>query len=198
MGRTRVIDRDLLLDAAEAVVARDGAAKLTLESVAAEAGVSKASVVYDHKTKQALIEALVRRALERDNAFNQAAAEQLGAVDAQVVRGRIAAAAHPLPPQQRAVALTLCAALAQDAGLRQSMQANQAAVIQALQRDAAQPRSALLAYLALEGLKLLESLDFHTFPKRERDRLLREIEALVAPAPDPAPEPAQAPAKRRR
>lgn len=44
MGRIRVIDRDHLLDAAEAVVARDGAVKLTLESVAAEAGVSKASV----------------------------------------------------------------------------------------------------------------------------------------------------------
>ncbi|ARN20648.1 TetR family transcriptional regulator [Piscinibacter gummiphilus] len=195
MGRTRVIDRDLLLDAAEVVVARDGAAKLTLESVAAQAGVSKASVVYDHKTKQALIGALVTRALERDNAFNHAAAEQLGDVDARVVRGRIVAAADPLPPQQRAVALTLCAALAQDVSLRQAMQANQAAVIDALQRDAAEPRNALLAYLALEGLKLLESLDFHTFPTAERDRLLREIGGLVDGMP---PAPAQASAKRRR
>ena len=181
MGRTRVIDPDKLLDAAEAVVARDGPSKLTLESVAAEAGVSKASVVYDHKTKQALIEALVRRALARDNDFNAAAAERLGDTDARVVRGRIAAAADPLPPAQRAVALSLCAALAQDAGLRECMQANQAAVIEAVQRDAAQPRSALIAYLALEGLKLLESLDFHTFPTAQRDRLLREIEALVDP-----------------
>lgn len=186
MGRTRVIDRDHLLDAAEAVVARDGATRLTLESVAAEAGVSKASVVYDHKTKQALIQALVARALERDNAFNQAASDALGDVDARVVRGRIAAAAHPLPPQQRAVALSLCAALAQDAGLRQSMQANQSAVIAALQRDAAHPGGALLAYLALEGLKLLESLDFHTFAKPERDRLLREIETLVDTPPSPS------------
>ncbi|PLP99483.1 TetR/AcrR family transcriptional regulator [Cupriavidus pauculus] len=179
MGRTRVIDQDLLLDAAEAVVARDGAAKLTLDSVAAEAGVSKASVVYDHKTKQALIDALVHRAVARDNAFNRSAAEALGDVDASVIRGRIAAAAQPLPPQQRAVALSLCAALAQDAVLRQSMQSNQAEVIAALQRDAVQPRSALLAYLALEGLKLLESLDFYTFPKKERDRLLRDIAGLV-------------------
>lgn len=190
MGRTRVIDRDQLLDAAERVVARDGAAKLTLESVAAEAGVSKASVLYDHKTKQALTAALVRRALERDNAFNAAAAERLGDVDARVLRGRIAAAANPLPPEQRAVALSLCAALAQDAGLRQSMQANQSAVIQALQADTAQPRAALLAYLALEGLKLLESLDFHTFAKPERDRLLREIEDLAAPAIPPTSVPA--------
>jgi AcrR family transcriptional regulator len=190
MGRTRVIDRDQLLDAAERVVARDGAAKMTLESVASEAGVSKASVLYDHKTKRALTAALVRRALERDNAFNAAAAERLGDVDARVLRGRIAAAADPLPPEQRAVALSLCAALAQDAGLRQSMQANQSAVIQALQADTAQPRAALLAYLALEGLKLLESLDFHTFAKPERDRLLQEIEDLAASAVPPMSAPA--------
>jgi len=183
MGRTRVIDQDLLLDAAEAVVARDGAAKLTLDSVAVEAGVSKASVIYDHKTKQALIDALVARALARDNAFNHSAAEALGDIDARVIRGRIAAAAQPLAPRQRAVALSLCAALAQDAALRKSIQSNQAAVIAAVQRDAAQPGKALLAYLALEGLKLLESLDFYTFPKKERDLLLRDIAGLVDPIP---------------
>lgn len=185
MGRTRVIDQDHLLDAAEAVIARDGAAKLTLESVAAQAGISKASVVYDHKSKQGLIEALVARALERDNAFNQAAAEGLGPVDARTLRGRIAAAADPLPPAQRAVALNLCAALAQDGVLRQRMQANQAAVIGALQADTTQPRAALVAYLALEGLKLLESLDFHSFEPAQRRRLLADIAALVQTPPHP-------------
>nr|WP_312990218.1 TetR/AcrR family transcriptional regulator [Comamonas koreensis] len=182
MGRSRVIDQDQLLDAAEAVIARDGAAKLTLDGVAAQAGVSKASVTYDHKTKQGLIKALVHRALERDNAFNQAAARQFNGGDAQTVRGRIAAAAHPLPPPQRAVALNLCAALAQDGELRALMQANQAMVIAALQADAAQPRAALVAYLALEGLKLLESLDFHSFAAADRQRLLADIEALLGAA----------------
>ncbi|MEE3100094.1 MAG: TetR/AcrR family transcriptional regulator, partial [Pseudomonadota bacterium] len=37
MGRRRSVDRDALLDAAETVVRRDGAARLTLEAVAAEA-----------------------------------------------------------------------------------------------------------------------------------------------------------------
>lgn len=191
MGRSRVIDQDQLLDAAEAVIAREGAAKLTLEAVAVQAGVSKASVTYDHKTKQGLIEALVRRALARDNAFNHAEAQRLGDANARTVRGRIAAAANPLPPQQRAVALNLCAALAQDGDLRHLMQANQAAVIAAIQADAAQPRGALIAYLALEGLKLLESLDFHSYAQPERDRLLADIEALVDHPPAVAAVPAQ-------
>ena len=57
MGRTRVIDREAVLLAAERVITRDGAARVTLEAVAAEAGISKASVLYDYKTKQALLKA---------------------------------------------------------------------------------------------------------------------------------------------
>lgn len=187
MGRKRVIDRDHILDAAERVTGRDGAVNLTLDSVALEAGVSKGSVVYDHKTKHALIGAIVQRALARDNAFNTACAEHIGDVDSRVVRGRIAAAANPLPTEQRAIALSLCAALAQDASLREAMQHNQSSVITAVLDDAAVPRGALLAYLALEGLKLLESLDFHVFPRTERSRLLREIDWLVDLDPAPAP-----------
>ena len=44
MARPRVIKQDDILDAAEAVVVRCGAAHLTLDAVAVEAGISKASV----------------------------------------------------------------------------------------------------------------------------------------------------------
>ena len=51
MGRKRTIEPDAVLDAAEQVVMRDGAARLTLDAVACAAGISKASVLYDYKTK---------------------------------------------------------------------------------------------------------------------------------------------------
>jgi len=71
MGRQRSIDRDAVLDAAERVVVRDGAANLTLEAVAAEAGISKASVLYDYKTKRALIRILIERRVAADEALVQ-------------------------------------------------------------------------------------------------------------------------------
>ncbi|HFL8188134.1 TPA: helix-turn-helix domain-containing protein [Stenotrophomonas maltophilia] len=55
MGRRKSIDPQHVLDAAERVVAQVGAARLTLDAVAAEAGVSKASVVYDFQSKAGLI-----------------------------------------------------------------------------------------------------------------------------------------------
>ena len=193
MGRKRVIDQEQILDAAEVVVARDGAARLTLDAVALQAGISKASVIYDYKTKQALIEAVVQRAVRHDNAYNDGVTTSLGDVTSPNIRGRIVAAATPIPDDFRAVALNLSAALAQDAQLRTTFQDNQKKVIAGIADTASNPRGALLAYLALEGLKLLEALDYHTWPKPERDQLLRDINWLVdvpIPDTDPLPQPA--------
>ena len=64
MKRTETSLQGVLLDAAEAVVARQGIANLTLEAVAAEAGISKGGLLHHFRTKDRLIEALVTRAAE--------------------------------------------------------------------------------------------------------------------------------------
>jgi AcrR family transcriptional regulator len=56
--------RTELLDAAVAVVRRNGAAALTLDAVAAEAGVSKGGVLYHFASKRALIDGLLARWLD--------------------------------------------------------------------------------------------------------------------------------------
>lgn len=178
MGRKPVIDPEQILDAAEYVVARDGAAHLTLDAVAERAGISKGSVLYGFGSKQALIEAVVRRAVRRDNAANASATERVGGGPGAAIRGRIAAAAAPLPDEFRATALNLVAALAQDGQLRSIMRDNQAAVIRGVVDGSENPRGALLAYLALEGLKFLEALDFHHWPPEERARIMADIEWL--------------------
>lgn len=180
MGRKKSIDQDHILDAAEAVVAALGAARLTLEAVAKQAGISKGSVVYDYGSKQALLEAMVQRAVARDNAFNEAAAEACRAAENRTLHGRIAAAAEPFPDAFRAVALNICAALAQDLALRSAIQDNQNAVIDRVRQEASGARGPMLAYLALEGMKLLESLDYHQWPEGERKALLADIRWLAA------------------
>lgn len=183
MGRKRVIDQQAILDAAERVVGRDGAANLTVEAVAKEAGVNKASVLYDHKSKQALVEAVVDRAFERDSVFHAGIEERIDASEDRTIKARILAAAEPPPEEFKAVALNLSAALALDAVLRGKMQEAQARTIARIEETSPSPRGALLAYLALEGLKFLEHLDFHHFPREDRDRVLREINWLVTAQP---------------
>lgn len=50
-----------LLDAAEEVVTRDGVARLTLEAVARQAGLSKSGLLHHFPNKEALIDAVVER-----------------------------------------------------------------------------------------------------------------------------------------
>lgn len=57
--------RNELLDAAEEVVTRDGVARLTLEAVARQIQLSKSGLLHHFPSKDCLIEALVRRTVER-------------------------------------------------------------------------------------------------------------------------------------
>jgi len=56
--------RDQILDAAEALVSELGAARLTIDAVAARSGLSKGGVLYNFPSKDALIAGMVARLIE--------------------------------------------------------------------------------------------------------------------------------------
>jgi AcrR family transcriptional regulator len=179
MARPRVIDQNDILDAAETVVVRSGAAHLTLDAVAVEAGISKASVIYDYKTKQQLIKAVVERRMALGEEQIHAATEDLGDVSSPSIRGLIAAMSDTQLDETRAVAVNLGAALAQDSELRKPIQDYYDRTIASVMATSKSPRGGLLAFLALEGLRVLEWHDFHSWSDQERKRILQEIGWLV-------------------
>jgi AcrR family transcriptional regulator len=189
MGRKRTIEPDAVLDAAEQVVMRDGAARLTLDAVACAAGISKASVLYDYKTKQALIRAVLERRLAMHRACERDAAKELGDEADVAIRARISVASHSLTDEDRAVALGLLASLAQDADLREPVALAYRERIAEVEETSRKPRGALLAFLALEGLMSLEWLGLHTWAPEERARFIAEIGWLVDQNPAPASPP---------
>lgn len=179
MARPRVIEQSDILDAAELVVVRDGAAHLTLDAVATEAGISKASVIYDYKSKQQLINAIIRRRLEAEAERIRATTDSLGSVSSASINGLIAAAAEPIRDDVRAVAVNLVAALAQNAEARGYVQATYRRSIDSVTETAENPRGAILAFLALEGLKRLELHNLNPWSDAERANILRDIQWLV-------------------
>lgn len=64
MEKSNPSSRDKLLAAAEAVVVRQGIANLTLDAVAAQAGVSKGGLLHHFPSKDRLVEALVQRSAD--------------------------------------------------------------------------------------------------------------------------------------
>ncbi len=67
--------------------------------------------------------------------------------------------------------------------LRKTMQTHQTEVIAAILETSTHPRGALLAYLALEGFKFLDFLDFHKWSAEERSQIMQEIDWLVEQIP---------------
>jgi len=105
--------RSLLLQTANMIVMRDGAANLTLDAVARQAALSKGGVLYHFPTKNALLRAMVEGWLDE---FDAAVEGVLA--DEQEVRGGWlrafirASAAHPGPARESAA--PLLAAIAHD------------------------------------------------------------------------------------
>ena len=201
MARPRLIEQDDILDAAENVVLRDSAARLTLDAVAIEAGISKARVIYDFKTKQALIKAVVERRVVEEEAKIETANKAAQPGPNRHMKARIQAARDSRADRaQASVAIHLCAALAQDDDLLHAVQQSHLKQIEAAIADSDDPRRARLAFFALEGVRFLEMLDILQWPKGDRSEILRDIEAMLdgpalkpvqnivePPGPRPAP-----------
>jgi AcrR family transcriptional regulator len=177
LGRTRKIMKDDILDAAERVVMRAGAAGLSIDAVAQEAGVSKSTVVYDHKSKSALLEALIDRhttaELER---VRQSVSEHQNTAHAELF-GRIAVAARVIDDRERAVALAISAAMSSEEKVQEHMRGWTETDLKAMAQGE-KPRAALMAYLALTGFYCTDLFGFHHWNETERSELLEGIRSI--------------------
>src|SRR5471032_1857150 len=75
LTRKKEIDRDRILDAAEAVIRESGGRSFTLDAVAERAGISKGGLVYSFATKDKLVYAALEREVTH---FQEAVGRRLG------------------------------------------------------------------------------------------------------------------------
>lgn len=147
MARPRTIDRERLLDAAEGVVASGRIAALSFGSVAAAAGVPKASVQSAFGTREGMIDAMLERWFAREQTrFEQAAGPRPSA------RKRMQAHIHTTEQEETGSRMaTLLAALAGSGEQSASTAAWYAARIGDLRAKSSEQRRLRIAFLAAEG-----------------------------------------------
>lgn len=172
---------DAILDAAEEAVVEDGAAGLTIDAVACRAGVSKATVLYDFKSKRELIKAILDRRIQQDIDLTEAARHECCASSDVALRARIAITRDRKPDRLRGAANNLGAALAQHGDLHCYMSEKYRALFEQVMAEARDPRRTLVAFLALEGMRMLEWKGVLSFEPEEHGKILEEIEALLEP-----------------
>ena len=181
-GEDRASTRDLILDAAERVVARDGARRLTIDAVVKESGYSKGGVLYNFPSKLDLIKGMAARMID---SFEVKHATALADADA--------AGEPPLPAVVKAligekemdnsVSMGLLAALAENPELIDPIRDAHARMRDELLARAADPELVRLVLLAVDGLHFSEILGLDILTPDEREAVEARLIALVSEPP---------------
>ncbi|SDN75962.1 TetR/AcrR family transcriptional regulator [Phyllobacterium sp. OV277] len=175
MGRKRTIDRDKVLDAAESVVSKVGAAALTIDAVAKAAGITKGGVQYCFGTKGALIDAMLER-------WGQD-------YDTQVVQLTQKASASPIhahleatrkgDESSNAKAASLMASLIQTPEHLGSTREWYRTRMADFDLTTEEGRRARTAFIATEGVFMLRFFGFMEISEQDWNAIFDDIEAFV-------------------
>jgi AcrR family transcriptional regulator len=176
-ARGRPSSREAMLDAAEAVVVGHGAVRLTLDAVARQAKVSKGGVMYHFPSKEALLQALVTRAIERSHAARQKL-QPASPAPGQVLRAYVrASVGDPLGNDR--VSAALLSVVASDPKLMAPVREFFRKRLPAIGKDVPFERAALI-HLATEGLWLMDLFKLSPFTRAQRATIVRRLSALAA------------------
>lgn len=173
--------RDRVLDAAEAVVVRQGIANLTFEAVASEASISKGGVLHHFPSKDKLIEDMVTRCAENWREFSMIAYEHETAGPGRMARALLShlGDAQLWTEQCQRSSSAVFAALAQNPVLIQPMRAVYDDMRRRLADDGLPPGVGETVIAAMDGLWLYRVLGLTTVDQKLMDLIRVTLERML-------------------
>src|ERR1700756_4299518 len=184
-GKRKRDSRESILQAAEAIIARRGPGRLTLETAANEAKVSKGGLFYHFRSKEALLEAMIRRSMQLLESEHTKVAESLTGERNGKMKASIIGTLRHLEGQ-RPVLTAVVAAIANDPKLVEPMRESFQNEFQGLCEELnLRMEDVAVLFLASQGLLLMElfNLSFLT-PSQIRkvtQRMLELVEEFDRP-----------------
>lgn len=166
--------RDRILEAAERVITEVGAARLTLDGVAQAAGVSKGGLLYHFPSKESLVGALAQRYVETWDECMVVAKTTVGEGKASDLKSCIVGVLGA-DPRSKAMGAVLLAAAANDLGLLEVIRARIAEYTAEIEATSADFARAAIVSLAVDGLKMRESLRISPFTPAQREQIVNEL-----------------------
>jgi AcrR family transcriptional regulator len=199
MGRTYAnSSKTDILDAAVRVLLRDGVMRLTLDGVAAEAGVSKGGVFYHFANKDALVGAMVTHTAQT----MKAQSEKIALSDPEPVGRRMRAyfrcafqeipkSGSPeagddpeiVPTELARVMMSLMAAMAMNPQLLEPTRPLFEEMMNDIIGDSQNPDDDLLLWLAIDGFWLWQLLGLVKSNPAMQTKILRLIRNKIRPQP---------------
>lgn len=177
--------RDRVLDAAEAVVVRQGIANLTLEAVAADAGLSKGGLLHHFPNKDHLIKAMVDRCADHWRLCMREAHESIPEGPGRMARALLSHLAdqESWTEQCQRGSCAVFAALAQNPALIEPMRAVYGEMRVRLADDGLPPGIGETIIAAMDGLWLYRVLGLTTVNKELMDQIRGVLEPLLPALP---------------
>lgn len=185
MGRPRTINREQLLDVAEAVVTESGAIGLSFGAIAAAAGLPKASIQSAFGTREALIEAMLDRWLAQEQLrFHAAAGPHPSGPDR--IRAHVQTTAEESEVSMRRMATLLAAMVGSTPQVERAI-AWYAKRVGDLSAQTDEERRLRTAFLATEGAFFLRYLIGYAMPDDVWQQIFQDLHRMIqAPSCGPA------------
>ncbi|HEK3745009.1 TPA: TetR family transcriptional regulator [Pseudomonas aeruginosa] len=178
----RISAKQRLIDVASEIVATRGVQELTLEGVAAAAGVTKGGLIYHFKTKDDLLAAVVQALIEQWEQRSRAKATQAGNTSGDMLRAMIDDT-FDLPSAEQLLISNLLAAASSYPHLLGPVRDLYGRLYSEFSKSGRQTGTALVIAAALDGVSMLELLDFHRFNEAQRKALRQALHALAKEIP---------------
>jgi len=178
LTRKKEIDRDRILDAAEAVILESGGKSFTLDAVAERAGISKGGLVYSFATKDKLVYAALEREVLH---FQEAVGRRLGGGPVGPVELVLAHIEEALEEDDASTqkAAFLVTALVHAPDMLEPVRRYYRALLDPLRSASGELHEVRHALLAVEGIFLLRGLGFVEVSAKEQKSILRHARDIV-------------------
>ena len=170
--------RERILAAATEIVKDQGTSHMSLEAVAARAGVSKGGLLYHFPSKAKLLEAMVE---DHVQGLRQTIAE---AADADETPTNACARAYVEAYREECCRKDpppsgILAAIAENPEFIDPIRRFQREIVGRFREQCVDPLPAITAFLAIEGMRALELFDAQVLGAKERDAVVEYLKSQI-------------------
>ena len=168
--------RQRILNAAAELVRTEGSAHLSLNAVAARAGISKGGLLYNFPTKSALLKALVQQYIEEFDATLEKRLNRCGgaSLTAEYLDLAMQELCKPAPPPSG-----LLAALSEDPSLLAPVRSFNRRLLDQMKSRSMEEAAVLLLFLVLEGMRAQKLFGTDILTVEERALVLRSLSTMM-------------------
>lgn len=175
----RASSYDAIINAAEAVVIESGASHMTLDAVAAKAGVSKGGLLHHFPSKVALLEAMVMRQVKMHQERREKMLDGLPDGPSRVLKSFILTVLYRDRLHDSRLGASLFAAVAHNPRLNEPIREAVKHTYSEFPSTGMSFEKASIIALAADALWMQEMLSISPFDEQQRTNIIKELMRLI-------------------